>query len=211
VPFRAIALDTKHQSGFCAGDAGQVELDDGVTLLIREAMKDVLVGGAFERGGHGSAGDSGTIRVFGAGVEFGVFADQPVLGVDQFQVKRGGSGRVGMRRGCRLWRGIRRNGQLQRSGTNFVHDGAMLLFQTQLESLLAVLIEGKQIEVVIGPAVQDAAMVVDRGIEQGMSFATIFGLNVESDVSELKIGVVAKNHIPSAKHPVGVFRFTGGC
>ena len=75
----------------------------------------------------------------------------------------------------------------------------MLFVNTQLQCLLAIFIHWKQIKIVVGSAMKDAPVIVNRRVKQRVRCATVFRLNMEGDVSEFEIRVVAENHIPSRK------------
>jgi hypothetical protein len=70
----------------------------------------------------------------------------------------------------------------------------MLLVHSEFQRLLAFWIQGKQILIVVGAAVQNASLKIDGGINQGMSGAAIFRLDVVGDPGDRHVRVVPEEH-----------------
>ena len=77
----------------------------------------------------------------------------------------------------------------------------MLLIEAKFQGLETVGVERKQIKVIVGAAVKDAALVIDGGIEEGVSLAAIFRLDVEGQGAEFHIGIVAEEHAERSRFP----------
>ena len=80
--------------------------------------------------------------------------------------------------------GCLRSREVQGPGANLLDNRAMLLVQAQFEGLLVAVVQWKQIKIVIGSAVEDAPLIVHRGIEEGVRHSAIFGLHVIRDISD---------------------------
>ncbi len=70
----------------------------------------------------------------------------------------------------------------------------MLLVETQLEGFFAVGIEGHEVEVIVGAAMQNAAAAVYGGINQGAGGAGVFCLHVVFGLAHTNICVMTENH-----------------
>jgi NaMN:DMB phosphoribosyltransferase len=70
----------------------------------------------------------------------------------------------------------------------------VLLVEAELESFLIFGIEGQEIGIFAGAAVQDATAIVDGGVENGAVHAAIFGLNVDNHAIYGYVGVVTEQH-----------------
>ena len=70
----------------------------------------------------------------------------------------------------------------------------MLVLQAQPQRFSTIVIQGKQIEIVIRSAVQHPPSVVNRGVNKRVNRAAIFGLHVKYAISESDVRVVAKKH-----------------
>jgi NADH-quinone oxidoreductase subunit A len=80
------------------------------------------------------------------------------------------------------------------SRANLFDDRVVLRFETQFERLLAILVHRKQIEVIVYPAMENAALIINSGVDERVRLAAIFCLNVESDGAEFEIRIVPEDH-----------------
>lgn len=124
----------------------------------------------------------------------GALARKPGFGVEQLQVQR--AWRAIRWRICFRRRSIatRWRSDMQRSGAEFFHDGAMLRIHAEFQGMLAFGIQRKQIVVVIGAAVQNSPLKIYSGINQGMSSAAIFCLHVAGNAGDRHVRVVPEKH-----------------
>jgi NADH-quinone oxidoreductase subunit A len=74
----------------------------------------------------------------------------------------------------------------------------MLRIHPEFQSMLAIGIQRKQVMVVVGAAVQNASLEVDSGINQGMSRAAIFRLDVVGNSRDRHVRIVPEKHSASA-------------
>ncbi len=61
----------------------------------------------------------------------------------------------------------------------------VLFVDAKFQSLLAIFVERKKIKIVVGAAMQDPALKINGGVNEGVEFAAIFGLNVKGSVTSL--------------------------
>jgi hypothetical protein len=71
----------------------------------------------------------------------------------------------------------------------------VLFIETEFQRLFAAGIKGEQIEIIISAAEEDAAAKIDSGINQGVSGAAIFRLDVVGGVAHFDVGVVTEKHL----------------
>src|SRR5207302_288607 len=96
---------------------------------------------------------------------------------------------------------LARQREMQRSRSKLLDNGAVLLVETHLQSLLAAGIQRKQIEIVIRPAVQDASVEVNGGINERVRGAAIFGLYVIGRATRFHVRIVTEKHFAARPDP----------
>ena len=89
---------------------------------------------------------------------------------------------------------IRRHGEMERSGANFFDHGAMLLIQPELQGVFTIGVQREQILIGDGAAVKNASVEINGRINDGMSGATVFRLDVVGDAGNRHVGVVTEKH-----------------
>jgi hypothetical protein len=71
----------------------------------------------------------------------------------------------------------------------------VLFIEAEFQGLFTVRIKGKQIEIIVRAAVENAAVKINSGINESVGGATVFGLDVIEDVPDLEVGIMAKEHL----------------
>ena len=196
--FGSVFGSTNNQGWLSAGDAGHIELQVRFAVSVRLSSEEMIGAGALELHSYGCVGNRVTAVIVQPDVQMGTLAEQPVPGVDEVQLKssrRAGCGNGRSHRRCGSKRGFRGNGQLQSTGADLLHDSAMLLFEAEFQGLLAIFVQGKQVEIVVGSAMENAPVIVDGGIEERVGVTAVFRLDMEGDIPELEIRVVTEDHV----------------
>ena len=70
----------------------------------------------------------------------------------------------------------------------------MLVLQAQPQRFAPIVVQRKQIEIIIRSAVQHPSPVINRSVDKRVNHAAIFGLHVKYAISESDVRVVAKKH-----------------
>jgi len=83
---------------------------------------------------------------------------------------------------------------MQRSRAEFFDDRAMLLIEPKLQSLFAVGVDREEIEIVVGSAVQDAAVEINGGVNESVGGAAILRLDVVGRLARFHVGVMTEQH-----------------
>jgi len=189
-----VFLCVYHQGRFRAGNAREVKLDGGMAQAARLCLK-----GGFRLSALDVHIDNRVTHRLACGVlkknaQTRVLAGKPSLGVHELQAEiwnfRCGRGRSCLRsRRNQSWllRRFWRDWQIQRARTYLFNDTMVLVIEPEPESLGTVLIQREQIEIVVGPAMENPAAVVNRGVQQSVRLTAILGLNVEDDIPNSQI------------------------
>jgi NADH-quinone oxidoreductase subunit A len=191
-----------HQRRLRTGNLWHVKLNQGVTLWTGLHKAGTSIFASFNLHFYFCSKDRIAILLPHRYLQFRVATIQPGFRIGQFQYEPPGFAHTlwlpEITLGGLPWRvrGVdrRRNCELQHSGPNLLDYCPVLLIQPQFQSLLPILIQGKQIKIVIGSSVQDAPVVVHRRVDQGVSWSAIFCLHMKRNVSEFEIGVVPEDH-----------------
>ena len=77
--------------------------------------------------------------------------------------------------------------EFQNARMNFLHHREVLFVDAKFQSLLAIFVERKKIKIVVGAAMKDPALIINGGVNEGVGFAAIFGLNVKSNVTDFSV------------------------
>src|SRR5438067_4100034 len=83
---------------------------------------------------------------------------------------------------------------MQRSRSKLLDNGAVLLVETHLQSLLPSGIQRKQVKIIIRSAVQDASVEVNGGINERVGGAAIFRLHVIGRATRFHVRIVTEKH-----------------
>src|SRR3977135_2977580 len=92
------------------------------------------------------------------------------------------------------WRGRRGWRETERTGANFFQHLTVLFAETQPERFFGFGVEGQEVEIIIGAAMQDAATSINGGVDERASGAGIFGLPVIEVSADVNICVMTENH-----------------
>jgi len=174
------------------GDVGtsqprHIEFQVNAAITRRLGGKFVGFGGTVNACGHAGVLDGSAILLVADGdVERSPFAGQPGFRVAQLEEQR-------------FWRSgfvFLRQCQMEGAGANVFDDVAMLLVEAQLQGLFAIGVQGEEVEIIVGTAVQHASAEINRGVNQGVGDATIFRLDVIGRAAYRHVGVVTEKHFP---------------
>ena len=104
-----------------------------------------------------------------------------------------------------LWRAVSRSldrrcrrgmlRQLQSAGSQFLQYGVMLRVDPLLELFLTRRVKRQQVKITVCPAVQDSAIVVHHGVDNGVRSAAVFGLHMVDRLANFHVRVVTEQHL----------------
>ena len=166
-----------------------------------------MTGATFNFGAHACARDGSSAFLFDSEVKRGLFSHQPGACVQKLQYQfwrlhSGGrwlfyvcAGLIGVSWSRNRGGGSRlRYCQLEFATADGFQNCAVLFINAKLQRLLGVIGQREEVVVIIRAAMEHAALVVDGGINQGVSCAAIFGLHMKCVRSEFEIGIMPENH-----------------
>ena len=81
----------------------------------------------------------------------------------------------------------------------------MLLVHAQLQGLLRIFGQGKQVEIVVCASMLDAALEIYRGVNQGMICPAVFGVHVKGVRTHFYVGVMPENHCPFPPEAASIY------
>jgi hypothetical protein len=127
-------------------------------------------------------------------LQMGAPAGQPVARIEHFEVqllRRRVGGRSRRRLGRRRCPGV----EFQRAGTDIFHNRQMLRVHALLQERLVFRGQRQEFFIAVLAAVHDTALVIDRGINDGMLDAARFRLHVVGGAIEDSVAVMSKGHL----------------
>jgi len=80
------------------------------------------------------------------------------------------------------------------TGANVFQHLAVLFIETQLESLFAVGVEGQEVEIIVGAAMQHPATGINGGVDQRAGGTGVLGLHVILVGTDVNICVMTEDH-----------------
>src|SRR5215469_7825438 len=160
------------ERSFGARNVRHVEFDQSQALWAGFGAMNLPVMASFDFDENLRARNGTAVFLPHENLQPGMFAAHPRLGIGQFEKQslRMTRGRgLGYLSGRHLFLAVqtrircrRRNIQLQSTRTNLLDDQAVLFIEAKLQSLLAIVVERKQVKVIVCSAVENPALVINR-------------------------------------------------